>query len=71
MAEMHKCSIFYTYRIYPYKCPLPIDPTPTPSQPLQSSSFWVLHPSQQPPALRFWDSEKKMRFSTSPIEYRL
>ena len=48
-----------TYRIYPYKRPLPINSPPPSSQPLQSSYFGVLHPSQEPPALRFQDSEKR------------
>ena len=62
-----------TYHIYPYKRPLPINThTHTPSSPpFHNSYFGVLHPTQQPAALRFWDSEKKMRFSTSPIEDRL
>ena len=52
-------SKFGIYRIYPYKCPLPINRPPTSSQPLQSSYFGVLHPSQQPPAFRFRESEKR------------
>ena len=47
------------YRNYPYKLPLPINRPPPSSQPLQSSYFGVLHPSQQPPALHFRDSEKR------------
>ena len=41
--------------------PLIINPPPPPpySEPLQSSYFGVLHPSQQPPALRFRVSEKR------------
>ena len=46
------------YRIYPYKHPSLLITT-TPSLPLQSSYFGVLHPSQQPTPLRFWDSEKR------------
>ena len=53
-----------------YKSSLPINPLPS-SLPLQSSYFRVLHLSQQPRHLRFWDFEKKMYFSSSPIEYRL
>ena len=49
------------YCIYPYNAPsLLIAPPPPPSsQPLQSLYCRVLHPSQQPPALRFQDSEKR------------
>ena len=47
------------YRIFCNKRPLPINRPPPPSSlPLQSSYFGVLHPSQQPTLLRFWDSEK-------------
>ena len=55
----------WIYRIYPYKRPLLINPRCY-CQPLQSSYFGVLHPSQQPKPLPF--RIKKRCFSTSPIE---
>ena len=73
MKDINQNRTNHYYRIYPYKRPLPINRPPPTSQPftLHSSYFGVLHLFQQPPALRFWDSEKKMRFSISPIEYLL
>ena len=68
VKDVEVCKVPYLSVLTP---PSLLVPPPLQRLPLQSSYFRVLHPSQQPPPLRFQDSEKKMRFSTSPIEYHL
>ena len=58
------------YRIYPYNSPLPINRPPS-SQPFAKFIFRGFTSLSTATSLAIPGFRKKMRFSTSPIEYRL